>query len=88
MLKEKFMFLCNWFEVASKIEHAVTCMSNTLDSTIFCVLYVRMNHCEANLMVWSRVNDFKGLRMEIKLSIGFWLRGKMENVMFDGFSLV
>ena len=61
-----------------------------LTDTRFCVRYIRMNHCEAHLMITSRVIDSKGPRM---VSCGIFAdkKSKIANVMLkvlDGFSLV
>ena len=42
-----------------------------LTDTIFCVLYVRMNHFEVHLMVSARVADSKVLRITIQLEYVF-----------------
>ena len=43
-----------------------------LTNSRFCILYVKMNHFEAHVMVSSRAVDSKVLKMAIQFEYFFW----------------
>ena len=65
-----------------------------LTKTMFCVIYIKINHFKAHPMVLSKVVDSKVHRMVIQFNRVFFFfekKGQMANVMLDflfGMSLV